>query len=96
MSAACRRHPSRGLLLGIVILVSLYLVPTCQGIERSRVAGALAGYMSNDDLRVYLQAYARRCSAIAKLHSLGTSVDGRCGVHVGEERAAARMPWQPS
>lgn len=95
MSAALCRNPSRDLLLGIVILVALYLAPTCQAIERSRVAGTLAGYMSNDDLRVYMQAYARRCSPVAKLHSLGTSVDGRCVVGVGWEGAAAKMPWLP-
>eukprot|EP00887_Chlorella_sp_A99_P003980 scaffold11.g3980.t1 len=52
--------------------------------ESSALASALERYLSNEELAQRLQDYARRCSAIARLSTIGKSVEGR--------RAGAHLP----
>ncbi|KAL6786083.1 hypothetical protein ACKKBG_A01330 [Auxenochlorella protothecoides x Auxenochlorella symbiontica] len=61
----------------IVAISLILLVEGALALQISPVQRALAQYLTNEELSTYLQDYQRRCRDIAKLHVIGTSVQGR-------------------
>lgn len=61
----------------IVAIALILLVEGALALQISPVQRALAQYLTNEELSTYLQDYQRRCRDIAKLHVIGTSVQGR-------------------
>ena len=59
--------------------------------ERDWVTASLQRYLSNQELGEWLAGYEKRCKAIAKLSTIGSSGEGRCGCP-----PARRFPLPPA
>ena len=47
--------------------------------ERDWVAASVQRYLSNQELGEWLEGYEKRCKGVAKLSTIGSSAEGRCG-----------------
>lgn len=47
--------------------------------ERDWVAASVQRYLSNQELGEWLAGYEKRCKGVAKLSTIGSSAEGRCG-----------------
>lgn len=48
------------------------------GAQPEAVQRVLQSYLSNEALEAHLEEFSQRCAGVARLSSIGESVDGRC------------------
>lgn len=80
----CPRAAALETLLPLAMLLLLLPRPAAAlqaeggGAQPEAVRRVLESYLSNEALEAHLEDFALRCAAVARLSSIGESVEGRC------------------